>query len=510
MTPQQLTREIEDFLAEHPRAAIVEDGEIKFDLATARFNLSGDGAKCVLHLWSEEHNIVRRVIDCERRATSLRLSVQRFGQPKPSVLEICREGDLRSSSEKRSARSVYLRTLQRALLREFPQFMLEKMTATVDLEHSFGPAYARGTMRRGQTAVAFLGVNSSETQPTVDAALSLGVLWLAHCRERDRRGHVEGLMLFAPPGRTALLRSRMAHLDPAMAKFSLHEFSEDDQQFSQLDPGDFGNVSTRIVHLPDRDSARGRFADAISRIQAVVPDCQVAFTSANDVRFRLHGLEFARAGLATVSGSFSSRQQITFGAGAYETTLTEDNSDMFADLMRRVRGARRADGDTRDPLWRMQPERWLEEVVSGDITQIDVSLDHRFVYAQVPAFSAADRGMIDLLTCTREGRLAVVELKADEDLHMPLQGLDYWARVRDHHRQNEFQRFGYFAGRELSPAAPLLVLVAPALRVHPATDTLLRFLSPQIEWMVIGVNEDWRNGVKVVFRKRMQRSALAR
>ena len=68
--------------------------------------------------------------------------------------------------------------------------------------------------------------------------------------------------------------------------------------------------------------------------------------------------------------------------------------------------------------------------------------------------------MIDVLTVTREGRLAVVELKADEDIH-PLQGLDYWSRVARHHARGEFQRFGYFLGRELSRERPLLFLVAP-------------------------------------------------
>ena len=38
--------------------------------------------------------------------------------------------------------------------------------------------------------------------------------------------------------------------------------------------------------------------------------------------------------------------------------------------------------------------------------------------------------MLDLLTVDRCGRLLVIELKADEDLHLPLQGLDYWLRVR--------------------------------------------------------------------------------
>ena len=126
----------------------------------------------------------------------------------------------------------------------------------------------------------------------------------------------------------------------------------------------------------------------------------------------------------------------------------------------------------------------------------------RACYSQVPAFSAADRAMIDVLTTTREGRLAVVELKADEDIHLPLQGLDYWSRVAWHHARGEFQRFGYFPGRELSPERPLLFLVAPALHVHPATDTLLHYISPEIDWVLVGIDERWRDGVQAVFRKR--------
>jgi hypothetical protein len=60
----------------------------------------------------------------------------------------------------------------------------------------------------------------------------------------------------------------------------------------------------------------------------------------------------------------------------------------------------------------------------------------------------------------------------------------------------------YFPGRELSAEKPLLYLVAPALHVHPATDILLRYLSPEIDWEFVGIDERWREGVKVVFRKR--------
>lgn len=120
-----------------------------------------------------------------------------------------------------------------------------------------------------------------------------------------------------------------------------------------------------------------------------------------------------------------------------------------------------------------------------DVCALDTSLDPRWRYSQVPPFSAADRPMIDVLAATRAGRLAVLELKADEDIHLPLQGIDYWARVAWHHQRGEFQKFGHFAGRELSTEPPLLIMVAPALRVHPATDTLLRYISPKIEWTLL-------------------------
>jgi hypothetical protein len=54
----------------------------------------------------------------------------------------------------------------------------------------------------------------------------------------------------------------------------------------------------------------------------------------------------------------------------------------------------------------------------------------------------------------------------------------------------------------------LLFLVAPALHVHPATDTVLRYLSPEINWELIGIDERWREGVKAVFRKRASRLRL--
>jgi hypothetical protein len=197
-----------------------------------------------------------------------------------------------------------------------------------------------------------------------------------------------------------------------------------------------------------------------------------------------------------------STNEFVYGLGAAEKVLSDKNFAGFAQMIRSIGAVRHAQGPRDHFLWRMHPERWLESLVVHRLGQLDESLDTSCVYSQVPAFSASDRAMIHVLSVTHGGRLAVVELKADEDIHLPLQGLDYWSRVAWHHQRGEFQGFGYFPERELSTEPPLLLLVAPALHVHPATDILLRYFLPEIEWCLLGIDEHWREGIRVVFRKR--------
>jgi hypothetical protein len=54
----------------------------------------------------------------------------------------------------------------------------------------------------------------------------------------------------------------------------------------------------------------------------------------------------------------------------------------------------------------------------------------------------------------------------------------------------------------LSAEAPRLYLVGPALRIHPATEVVLRYLSPRVEWILVALDERWRAKVKAVWRKR--------
>ncbi len=507
MTPESLVRTVEDFLVCARDAVIVEDGAVVFDLAQSKYSISGEHNKCLLHLWSAERNFVRRVLEAEVKNEILRLAVQRMGQAKPTKLEICRERDRRTPTAKRAARVAYQRVLQRVLQRRFPGFIVDRLSTSMDLERSFGPVYARGLLHRGQSAFAVLGVNGQETQGSIDAALTFGILWLDACRvAKAGKFAVEGLMLFLPAGASALTRERMAQLNPEAAKWQLYELEERDDDLKELDISDCGNVATRLVHSTDESSTLARFAAASARVRELMSEVAVSALSPAEVAFRCHGLEFARARLAHELGSFRSTSEIVFGVGAQERILNDNNFAAFVQLVRGIGEVRHPEGPRDHPLWRLHPERWLESLVVRDVTAVDERLDPACLYSQVPAFSASDRAMIDVLTVTRDGRLAVVELKADEDIHLPLQGLDYWSRVAWHHARGEFQHFGYFPGRELCADKPLLFLVAPALHVHPATDTLLHYISPAVDWSLLGIDERWREGVRVVFHKRPVRS----
>jgi hypothetical protein len=500
-----LVRTLRQFLAGSRDALVSEDGAIIFDLRDARYSVSGDHGRCLLHLWSGERNVVRRVVNAEVKPHVLELSVQRLGQTRPTKLEICCERDRRAPSVRKTARAAYEQRLRRILAKRFPDLSLVSLSSAMNLERSFGPIYARGLMRRGQSGFAVIGVNSQETQASIDASLTFGILWLDYCRQAQAgKVHVEGVKLFVPPRTSAVVAERMAHLNQEAARWQLYEVDERDEAVHEVDWADRGNLATRLVRCPDEQFARERFAEAIQRVQSLLPETEVAVLSPAEIAFRCRGLEFARARLGHECNSFRSRPEIVFGVGAEEVLLDDTNKEHFAACLKEVEQIRRADGSRGHTLFRLQSERWLESLVTRNLRAIDEQLEPDLLYSQVPAFSSSDRAMIDVLGVTRAGRLAVVELKADEDIHLPLQGLDYWSRVNWHHERGEFTAFGYFPGHGLSTERSLLFLVAPALRVHPATDTLLRYLGPAIEWTLVGIDERWRHGVRVVFRKRSQ------
>ncbi len=518
-SPAQLVETIETYLAAHPAAAFLEDGRVLFDMRTARCSVEESHGRCLLQLWSDERNLVRTVVDVKPRAQSLRLATRKMGAARPQFLELVPTSERRTPTTRDTARRNYQRLLERVLTRHCLGAKVDGLRTAMDLEHSFGPAYVRGRLLKGTAADAVIGVGAAESASMIDGVLTLGILWLDYCRQHaDARHHFGGLKVVIPVGAWRTTAERMARLNHAAANFELLTLDERSEELAPVDFRDIGNLDARLVHAFSPSAALERSRAGIDRILALVPDAareriEIRPRSATEVCLLLHGLEFACVRHGAAAHSFARQDEVTFGAGPGETPLTQENEDLCRDLLRRLFLSRHADGAHTDPLFRMAPERWLESRLRTALPEILPELRGDLVYNQVPALSTGDRGMLDLLTLDRNARLVVLELKANEDLHLPLQALDYWMRVRALNADRRatagtaephsaFTRSGYFPGVEVSALPPRLILAAPALRIHPANELVLRYLSPEIEWELLGLTEHWRRELKIVFRKR--------
>jgi hypothetical protein len=517
----RLAQTIEAYLVEHPAAALLEDGWVLFDMRSARYAVSESHGRCLLQLWSEERNLSRTVTGVVERSQCLRLATRRMGAAKPQTLELVPTSDRRTPTAREAARRNYQRLLERVLTRQFIGSKVDGLRSAMDLEHSFGPAYVRGRLLKGTAAEAVIGVSEAESGSIVDGILTLGILWLDHCRQKgDGRRHFGGLKVIVPAEAWRTTAERMAWLNHAAADFQLFTLDERSEELAPVDFRDTGNLASRLVHAFSATAAIERAQVGIDRLFTLIPPAarervEILPRSATEVGLMLHGLEFARVRQIFAGNTFAREEEISFGAGANETPLTPETEPLCRDLFTRLFLSRHGDGAHTDPLFRLQPERWLESRLRGEIAELLPGLRGDLLYTQVPALTNGDRGLLDLLTLDRNGRLTVIELKANEDLHLPLQALDYWVRVRalNQDRQpaagNEggrplsaFERQGYFAGAEVSPLEPRLLLAAPALRIHPANEPVLRYFSPQVEWELIALTEHWRRELKVVFRKR--------
>jgi hypothetical protein len=490
--------ELDRALGEFVRSGAVEvreDGQWLAGLADLQYEMRRAGKEPLVHLWSDEKNLTRRVIRLkEQAADRIVLEVHRLGKSKPGRLEFLRTDSPRPAG--RITREQFRARFDRILAEAFPDAHSESLSASPDLEHSFSGMYVRGRRHEGTSDWAFLAASPSENATAIDGILAFGLLWLDWTRNHSEKRAVEGLRLFVPEGSSQILRERVLALSP-IARTEIYEFSEPDSQMKKIDPADAGNLDSSIVSRRDVESTQAAARDWLARIRAMIPGTADAIETrvprkTSELVFSFRGLEFARW----------TREGLLFGMGEATERLTTTKIPALESNIRQLELHRNSLAtDTKNYFYRAAPERWLETLALEDPSRLGAQLDSKFLYSQVPALSGGDRGVLDLLGVTRRGRLVIIELKASEDIQMPIQAVDYWLRVRRHQREGDFQRFGYFSGIDLDPKPPLVWLVAPGLRFHSATEILLKYLSPEIQISRIGVNENWRRGIKIIFRQ---------
>ncbi len=181
----------------------------------------------------------------------------------------------------------------------------------------------------------------------------------------------------------------MAWLNRELAQWELYELGTDEDLVA-IDTADQGNLKMRLVHAFNVEAAMERAQEGVARVLSLLPEAMrsriaIEARSAHEVTLSLYGLEFARVRQGFVSDSFARECNLTFGAGVNETPLQEDTEALFTDLMERLFASRYPQGSARDPLFRLQPEAWLQSTLGSDLTEIDDGLGAHTIYHQVPA-----------------------------------------------------------------------------------------------------------------------------
>jgi len=341
--------------------------------------------------------------------------------------------------------------------------------------------FPRAFLRRGQSAIA--AIAAAPDCLDTSAILSFGLIWLDYLRRREQRLVVERLVLLLPAGAEQSTCQRIPYLDPEKAQYEVFAYSAEDYAV-RLDPGDYGNLDTKLeVFRQPAAEAQGW----MERLR-FLPEVERVANNNGTVSLRVRGVEFAR----------TSGNELLFGlhkrAAAREWNIPEIETLAFeVDWMRRGPGS---------PLYQQDPEAWLASQVRARLDVVDAALRAEPVYNQAPACLGIRRGLIDLLATDYSGRLTILELKASQDIHLPLQALDYWMRVKWHLDREEFSAHGYFPGMVLRKDAPRMLLVSPALEFHPTTETILQFFSSAVEVERVGVGANWREKLQVMFRLR--------
>jgi hypothetical protein len=279
-------------------------------------------------------------------------------------------------------------------------------------------------------------------------------------------------------------------MNPRAARYEVLAFTPDGYE-EMVDPSDYGNLETRVERCREAPEWAAEIESYVNTLRAV-PGVECISRGDASISLRVRGLEFARA----------TSDKLLWGLETKRPARTSNLIEITqtAEYLNRVR--REDCAECAHPLYQRNPEAWLESQVRANIREVDSRLLPAPVYGQVPQFTGGERDVIDLLGVENDGRLSVIELKATEDIHLPVQALDYWMRVRWHAERGDFGANGYFRGAEHRRDAPRLLLVAPALEFHPTNEKVLRYFDPGIEVERVGVGLEWRRQLKVMFRHR--------
>jgi hypothetical protein len=505
---ENAARRIAEALAAHGEWLYAEgEGGKPSALRRSECDVRAAHGRLIFSCWSDEGARVWRVTGWEWTGEKLLLWAQRAAGADSSMLELIPRHSAKAAaqlvSESRRQRAEQLALLACAQL---PGARVERVGLSSGARRGQPGRYARILLRLQNKRIAVTGsIAAASSNDETDALLSSALLWFMRCQQ-SRGLVIEQLWLVVnqesaqPAARQlALLRDDLRR---ALKLWLIDEQRETLTTLRPLERAELWDEAPRRFRPPAMNIELSRWA---TRLLALAPDAIDVVRARHGETLCFRGLAFARV------RRLLSTERAWFGIdSARRRPLDESNWHECAALLEQLQQHRHAlAADYRHAFYKAAPEAWLESLLRRDITQLDPGLRIAPLHAQ---FRAAQRDKaatrpVDLLALRRDGQLVVIELKVAEDREHVFQGTDYWRRVEAHRRSGHLAQAQLFGDASIADSPPLVYLVAPLLRFHRAFNQLARAVAPDIELYRFDLNEDWRAGVRVVRRGRVNYQA---
>ncbi|HEX2269073.1 MAG TPA: hypothetical protein VHH35_06045 [Pyrinomonadaceae bacterium] len=488
-------------IQEHAEWLFVSGAEA-LSLRRSEIDIASSHGRLMLSCWTEKGNRTWRILDWQWNGRMLSLNVlRRMGAERARLELIPRASANAITLTIRAARQSRCDSIARLACGEAPQTTIERCALSPGTRRGQPGRYARILLRCKGERIAVSGPVISSHPSSVDAFLSATLLWFTRTRERTKPPHIEQLWLVVTAELVNPVCYRVALLRESLRDI-VKIFSVDDD----LTALTFVNTPRReelwqkkVARFPPVPTAT--LSDRTRAIIAEAPEAIDIVHSRHGQTLRYFGLPFARI------RSLLGVERVWFGIDAAHRRLLDETSRRdWQSLLHDLREHRSASSrDHRHAFYRTAAEAWLESLLRRDITKLDPGLIIAPLHAQFRTAHSGKLGIrpIDLLALRQDGRLVVIELKASEDREHVLQGADYWRRVEVHRRRGHIARAKLFGDKKIKDEPPLVYLVAPTLRVHPSFQTLARCISSDIEIYRFDINEDWRSGIRVMRRLRV-------
>jgi hypothetical protein len=493
--------QIASLFREHAEWLFVSDGMVQ-PLRREEIELNFVQHKLMFSCWTEAGTRVWRLLGWDWNGQLLELKVSRRMGAEVSLIELIPRTTAKvATATIRAARQTLCERLAQLAAAVEIETAVERLSLSRGTKPGQPGRYAQIILQRRRERIAVTGSVVSSQSSAVDAFLSSALLWFRRTSDRTKPPFVEQLWLIVSPEllkpviyRLALLRSGLRSI--------IKVFTVDDQ-LTALTPASCPDKDElwkkKLARFPPVAAATP--GELSSMIIPEAPDAIDVVHSRHGETLRYFGLPFARV------RSLLGHERAWFGIDlAHRCLLDESTLNDWQNLLDDLREHRSASAlDHRHTFYRAAPEAWLESLLRRDITRLDPGLIIAPLHAQFRTARGAKLGIrpIDLLALRQDGRLVVIELKVSEDREHVLQGADYWRRVEAHRRRGHIAKAKLFGPRMISDEPPLVYLVAPTLRVHPAFQTLAHCISSDIEIYRFDINENWRSGVRVMRRIRV-------